>query len=32
MIHEDDLADVYRSAHLFSFISDRGVNRGEAFR
>jgi len=29
MVHESDLADVYRSAHLFSLVSDRGVNRGE---
>jgi phosphatidyl-myo-inositol dimannoside synthase len=28
-VHERDLADVYRSAHLFSLISDRGVGRGE---
>jgi phosphatidylinositol alpha-1,6-mannosyltransferase len=28
-IHEKDLADVYRSAHLFSLVSDRGVDRGE---
>jgi len=28
-IHEDDLADVYRSAHLFSLVSDRGFHRGE---
>lgn len=28
-VHEDDLADVYRSAHLFSLVSDRGVGRGE---
>ncbi len=28
-IHEDDLADVYRSAHMFSLVSDRGVGRGE---
>jgi phosphatidylinositol alpha-1,6-mannosyltransferase len=28
-IHEDDLADVYRSAHVFSLVSDRGVRRGE---
>jgi phosphatidylinositol alpha-1,6-mannosyltransferase len=29
MVHEDHLADVYRSAHVFSLISDRGVGRGE---
>jgi phosphatidylinositol alpha-1,6-mannosyltransferase len=29
MIHEDDLPDIYRSAHLFSLVSDRGVKRGE---
>jgi phosphatidylinositol alpha-1,6-mannosyltransferase len=29
MIHEADLADLYRSAHLFSLVSDRGVKRGE---
>ena len=28
-IHEDDLADVYRSAHVFSLISDSGHGRGE---
>lgn len=28
-VHEDDLADVYRSAHLFSLVSDRGPGRGE---
>lgn len=28
-IHEDDLADVYRSAHVFSLVSDRGRHRGE---
>lgn len=29
MVHEDDLADVYRSAHVFSLVSDRGERRGE---
>ena len=29
MVHEDDLADVYRSAHIFSLVSDRGEGRGE---
>jgi len=29
MVHEDDLPDVYRSAHVFSLISDRGYGRGE---
>jgi phosphatidylinositol alpha-1,6-mannosyltransferase len=28
-IHEDHLGDVYRSAHIFSLVSDRGRNRGE---
>lgn len=28
-IHEDDLPDVYRSAHVFSLVADRGVDRGE---
>jgi len=28
-IHEDDLCDVYRSAHAFSLVSDRGRLRGE---
>jgi phosphatidyl-myo-inositol dimannoside synthase len=28
-IHEDHLADVYRSAHIFSLVSDRGEGRGE---
>lgn len=28
-VHEDDLADVYRSAHIFSLVSDRGHLRGE---
>lgn len=28
-IHEDDLPDVYRSCHVFSLVSDRGVGRGE---
>ena len=29
MIHDEDLADVYRSAHLFSLVGDRGEGRGE---
>ncbi len=29
MVHEADMADVYRSAHIFSLVSDRGVGRGE---
>jgi len=29
MVHEDDLADVYRAAHVFSLVSDRGPRRGE---
>lgn len=29
MVHEDDLADVYRAAHVFSLVSDRGHLRGE---
>jgi phosphatidylinositol alpha-1,6-mannosyltransferase len=28
-VHEDDLRDVYRSAHVFSLVSDRGRARGE---
>jgi len=28
-VHERDLADVYRSAHIFSLVSDRGKGRGE---
>ncbi|APR82153.1 Glycosyltransferase [Minicystis rosea] len=28
-VHEDDMIDVYRSAHVFSLASDRGRNRGE---
>jgi phosphatidylinositol alpha-1,6-mannosyltransferase len=28
-VHEDDLPDVYRSAHVFSLVSDRGRGRGE---
>lgn len=28
-VHEDDLADVYRAAHVFSLVSDRGHGRGE---
>ena len=29
MIHDDDLPGLYRSAHLFSLISDCGAGRGE---
>ena len=29
MVHEDDLADVYRSAHLFSLVTNRGELVGE---
>jgi phosphatidylinositol alpha-1,6-mannosyltransferase len=29
MVHEADLAGLYRSAHLFSLVSDRGPGRGE---
>jgi phosphatidyl-myo-inositol dimannoside synthase len=29
MVHEDDLADVYRACHVFSLVSDRGHLRGE---
>lgn len=29
VVHERDLADVYRSAHVFSLVSDRGPGRGE---
>jgi len=29
MIHEDDLADVYRSAHVFSLVTDRRLGGGE---
>lgn len=28
-IHEDDLVHIYRSAHMFSLVSDRGFGRGE---
>jgi phosphatidylinositol alpha-1,6-mannosyltransferase len=28
-VHEDDLVDVYRTAHVFSLVSDRGLGRGE---
>lgn len=28
-VHEDHLADVYRAAHVFSLVSDRGHRRGE---
>ena len=28
-IHDEDLPDVYRAAHIFSLISDRGKGRGE---
>jgi phosphatidylinositol alpha-1,6-mannosyltransferase len=29
MVHEDDLKHVYRAAHVFSLVSDRGPGRGE---
>ena len=29
MIAEADLPDLYRSAHVFSLVSDRGIGRGE---
>ena len=29
MIHEGDLPDVYRAAHIFSLVSDIGIGRGE---
>jgi phosphatidylinositol alpha-1,6-mannosyltransferase len=29
MASEEDLADIYRSAHIFSLVSERGVGRGE---
>ncbi len=29
MVHEDHLVDIYRSAHIFSLVSDRGPGRGE---
>jgi len=29
MVHEDDLADVYRSAHVFSLVTERGERTGE---
>ena len=29
MVHEDDLADVYRSAHLFSLVTTKGEGVGE---
>jgi phosphatidylinositol alpha-1,6-mannosyltransferase len=29
MVHEDDLPDVYRSAHLFSLVTNRGEGVGE---
>lgn len=28
-VHENDLPDIYRSAHIFSLVSDRGKWRGE---
>lgn len=28
-VHEDDLPDVYRSAHIFSLVSDSGRGKGE---
>jgi phosphatidylinositol alpha-1,6-mannosyltransferase len=28
-VHESDLPDVYRCAHIFALISDRGTGRGE---
>lgn len=29
MIDDSDMADVYRSAHVFSLVTDQGVGRGE---
>jgi phosphatidylinositol alpha-1,6-mannosyltransferase len=29
MIDDGDLPDIYRSAHIFSLVSDRGMGRGE---
>jgi phosphatidylinositol alpha-1,6-mannosyltransferase len=29
MVHEDDLPDVYRSAHLFSLVTNKGEGVGE---
>jgi len=29
MVHEDDLADIYRSAHVFSLVTNRGEGNGE---
>lgn len=29
MVHEDDLTDVYRSAHVFSLVTNRGEGNGE---
>lgn len=29
MVHEDDLVDIYRSAHVFSLVSNRGEGNGE---
>jgi phosphatidylinositol alpha-1,6-mannosyltransferase len=29
MVREEDLGDVYRSAHVFSLVGDRGPSRGE---
>jgi phosphatidylinositol alpha-1,6-mannosyltransferase len=28
-IHENDLADIYRSAHIFALVSDSGQGKGE---
>lgn len=28
-VHEKDLVDIYRAAHVFSLVSDRGKDRGE---
>ena len=28
-VHENELVDVYRSAHMFSLVSDKGPGRGE---
>jgi phosphatidylinositol alpha-1,6-mannosyltransferase len=29
MVHDDDVTDLYRAAHVFSLVSDRGIRRGE---
>lgn len=29
MVSEEDLVDIYRSSHIFSLVSERGVGRGE---